>query len=163
MIRVLRMILAYFLASCAAGISISFLWSVAQRGMDFAPNGIAHYLGITVLLIPFVTLFTFAVALLPWLVLVTVAEATKRRTPLFFAFAGALNGLFCTAILMRNEPVSIFVVFTFSGVVAGLTYWRIMRNAPSYRYIGTIWSPEMREAFSDAMTPQRPDKSRIDQ
>lgn len=141
--RILVIIGAY-LVSCLAAATVI----MAATVFAFAPTDspVAHVVGAAVLLTPFVAVF----AALPAGAIIAYAEQYDRCSAFFFAAAGAAVAAIClgginvglfAAGLHGSGPkmdaanivrlAGMLASYTFAGLVAGLTYWRIAIHSRS--------------------------------
>lgn len=148
MMRLLRILIAYTMASVAATVSLVLLLRLSSLFLithHTKPNNFADALtglfssdGVGIAVVIGIT--TFVVAAPLWAIVVAWAEFRRISTPLYFCIAGMLVGAIWVWIMSgvgNNEPhltlLLWYLILTCSGMSAGAVYWMLMRNAPSFK------------------------------
>ena len=143
--RVLEMIVAYVAASVTAGVTLvaAMIWTPES---NIGPIDL-DFLHTTALFIGMVSTFVAALAFLPAVAVSWYAERRSKRSPLFYAAAGAAIGVlafgiyvallvwtddsaerFSSAANMRSAAIVIAIAaaaVAIAGIAGGLTYWAI--------------------------------------
>ena len=139
--RIIVIFIALMFAIMAAGITLALgIVSPDWAGIDSDPFERVSFFIVSF----FATSFAGAVAMLPALLVIVIAEAARMRSFLYYGVGGALVGLasyFGTDISVRLEnttdvaPVGhTLQLAAAAGIVGGLVYWLIAgRNAGRWR------------------------------
>jgi hypothetical protein len=139
--RIIVIFIALMIAIVAAGIALAIgIISPDWSGMDSDPVERVNFFIISF----FATSFAGAVAMLPALVVVVIAEAARMRSFIYYGVGGALVGLasyYGSDVSERLENTTDVVPVGHSlqlaaaaGIVGGLAYWLIAgRNAGRWR------------------------------
>jgi len=124
---------AFLLSSLAATVVIAVGVMLPEWG-DVLALSIEH--GAFSLVVGIGAVYLSAIALLPAVVLIVVAEAMRLRSLLFYAIAGGLGMLALYAAAgfgmpMPDRPAPLRLeLIAAAGIVAGLVYWALAgRNA----------------------------------
>jgi hypothetical protein len=144
--RIIVIFFALFLAIIAAGITLAIgIVAPDWSGVDSDPFERVSFFVVSF----FATSFVGAVALLPALVVIVIAEAARLRNFLYYGVGGALVGLasyFGSDISVRLEnttdvtPVGhTLQLAAAAGIIGGLVYWVVAgRNAGRWRDSRTL-------------------------
>jgi hypothetical protein len=144
--RIIVIFFALFLAIIAAGITLAIgIVAPDWSGVDSDPFERVSFFVVSF----FATSFVGAVALLPALVVIVIAEAARLRNFLYYGVGGALVGLasyFGSDISVRLEnttdvtPVGhTLQLAAAAGIIGGLVYWIVAgRNAGRWRDSRTL-------------------------
>jgi hypothetical protein len=139
--RVIVIFIALMVAITAAGVTLAIgIVSPDWAGVDADPFERVSFFIISF----FATSFAGAVAMLPALAVIVVAEAARMRSFLYYGVGGALVGLasyFGSDVSERLENTTDVVPVGHSlqlaaaaGIIGGLVYWLIAgRNAGRWR------------------------------
>jgi hypothetical protein len=139
--RIIVIFFALFLAIIAAGITLAIgIIAPDWSGVDSDPFERVSFFIVSF----FATSFVGAVAMLPALVVIIIAEAARWRNFLYYGVGGALVGLasyFGSDISVRLEnttdvtPVgNTLQLAAAAGIIGGLVYWVVAgRNAGRWR------------------------------
>ena len=139
--RIIVIFFALFLAIIAAGITLAIgIIAPDWSGVDSDPFERVSFFIVSF----FATSFVGAVAMLPALVVIVIAEAARLRNFLYYGVGGALVGLasyFGSDISVRLEnttdvtPVgNTLQLAAAAGIIGGLVYWVVAgRNAGRWR------------------------------
>ena len=139
--RIIVIFFALFFAIIAAGITLAVgIVAPDWAGVDSDPFERVSFFIVSF----FATSFVGAVALLPALVVILIAEAARLRNFLYYGVGGALVGLasyFGSDISVRLEnttdvtPVgNTLQLAAAAGIIGGLVYWVVAgRNAGRWR------------------------------
>ncbi len=139
--RLIVIFFALFFAIIAAGITLAVgIVAPDWAGVDSDPFERVSFFIVSF----FATSFVGAVALLPALVVILIAEAARLRNFLYYGVGGALVGLasyFGSDISVRLEnttdvtPVgNTLQLAAAAGIIGGLVYWVVAgRNAGRWR------------------------------
>ena len=139
--RIIVIFIALMFAIMAAGITLALgIVSPDWAGIDSDPFERVSFFIVSF----FATSFAGAVAMLPALLVIVIAEVARMRSFLYYGVGGALVGLasyFGTDISVRLEnttdvaPVGhTLQLAAAAGIVGGLAYWLIAgRNAGRWR------------------------------
>ena len=133
--RIFVILFAFVLASFAAAIVMAFGVLLPYDWRNLASPGIHG--GMFTMVVGFGFFFISALALLPALVVIALAETFRWRSALFYATAGGLEGLLLFyqrgfAAGLANDPLLIRMaeIMAASGIAGGLLYWAMAgRNA----------------------------------
>jgi hypothetical protein len=139
--RIIIIFFAVILASLAAGIALAIgIIAPDWATMDTDPVERVSFFVVAF----FASSFVGAVAILPALVVIAVAEAMRLRSFLYYGVAGAVVGLaayFGTDVSVRLEnttdvtPVGhVLQLAAAAGIIGGIVYWMIAgRTAGAWR------------------------------
>jgi hypothetical protein len=139
--RIIVIFFALFFAIIAAGITLAVgIVAPDWAGVDSDPFERVSFFIVSF----FATSFVGAVALLPALVVIVIAEAARLRNFLYYGIGGAVVGLasyFGSDISVRLEnttdvtPVgNTLQLAAAAGIIGGLVYWVVAgRNAGRWR------------------------------
>ena len=125
-----RFIVILFGFFCASLCASAFLHFLVFGALSLTGEEIAFVSGGMVVTVPFLALFVGYLAFLPGFVAILFAEILARRDWLYFAIAGAINGL---AVAWTNgfghvgdmDSTTIATGFAATGIVGGLCYWLV--------------------------------------
>jgi len=139
--RIIVIFFAFILAIIAAGIALAIgIVAPDWMGVDSDPFERVSFFIVSF----FATSFVGAVAFLPALVVIVIAEAARLRSLLYYGVGGALVGLasyYGSDISVRLEnttdvaPVAnALQLVAAAGIIGGLVYWMVAgRNAGRWR------------------------------
>jgi hypothetical protein len=135
--RILVIVLAFLVASLAAALVLA-VGMVAGDWADLLAIA-ADTFGLTIV-VGFATASISALALLPMLIVVAIAESLALRSVLIYTLVGlAIGAFYGFSLLDQVTPSGLreFEVTAAAGITGGLVYWALAgRNAGRWRETG---------------------------